>query len=213
MHFIEKHDGRFNTGVAIAKKETAGMSMTVTKDGIGIPEQDLYQSARVLTQALSDEHVLFQRLRNYHWNVRGMHFRDLHALFADQYELVASRIDEAAERIRQLGYPAPATMTEYLQLTNLSEYPGDYPNACVMIGNILEDHEAIVRYMRRQIESEENGKLDIGTVDFLTDLMRDHEKMAWTLRTMSSIVSEPLLKAENKASKAPTEYSLYHSGG
>ena len=213
MQFIEKHNGRFKTGVAVAKKDIAGMSTAVTEDGIGIPEQDLHESARVLTQVLSDEHVLFQKLRNYHWNVRGMHFRDLHALFADQYELVASRIDEAAERIRQLGYPAPATMTEYLQLTNLSEYPGDYPNASVMIGNILEDHEAIVRYMRRQIESEESGNLDIGTVDFLTSMIRDHEKMSWMLRATLSVVGEPSLNAENQTSKAAEEYFLYHSTG
>ena len=101
-----------------------------------------------------------------------------------------SRIDEAAERIRQLGYPTPGTMTEFLQLTSLTEYPGDYPNASVMIGNILEDHEAVVRYVRLEIEREECCNLDVGTLEFLTSLIRDHEKMAWVLRATLYVVGD-----------------------
>lgn len=213
MPFIEKQSGRFKTGVATAEKEIAGMNIAVTADGIGIPEHDLRESARVLTQLIADEHVIFHKLRNYHWNVRGMHFSELHSLFERQYALIASRIDEAAERIRQLGYPAPGTMMDFLQLTNLTEYPGDYPNASVMIGNILEDHEAVVRYMRREVEAQESCKLDIGTVEFLTTLIRDHEKMAWMLRATLSVVGEPALDADNKGPKAPAEDFPHHSAG
>lgn len=188
--FIEMQSGRVRTGTTVTEKEMTAMNTTVTNDGIGIPEPDLREGARVLTQLLADEHVLFQKLRNYHWNVRGLHFSELHNLFEGQYELVARRIDEAAERIRQLGYPAPATLTEFLQLTNLSEYPGDYPNASVMIGNILEDHELLARYIRREIEAENGCQLDIGTIDFMTGLLRDHEKMAWMLRATLSVVGE-----------------------
>ncbi len=214
MPFIEKQSGRFKTGVPIPEKEIADMSIAgLTDDGVGIPEQNLRVSVRVLTQLISDEHVIFHKLRNYHWNVRGMYFSELHGVFERQYGLIASRIDEAAERIRQLGYPAPGTMTDFLQLTNLTEYPGDYPNASVMIGNILEDHEAVVRYMRQEIEAEEGCKLDIGTVDFLTTLIRDHEKMAWMLRATLSIVVEPGLEADNKGLKPPAEYFVYHPAG
>lgn len=210
--FIEKQSSRFKTGVTAKEKEMTTMSTKITNDGIGIPDQDLREGARVLTQLLADEHVLFHKLRNYHWNVRGLHFSELHGLFEGQYELIGKRIDEAAERIRQLGYPAPATMTEFLQLTGLSEHPGDYSNASVMIGNILEDHELLARYIRREIEAESGSQLDIGTIDFLTGLLRDHEKMAWMLRATLSVVGEPWLKANGKDPKSVVEDPLYYSG-
>lgn len=188
VHFIEKQNGRLKAGGLIAEEELENTTITPTDDGIGIPEQNLRESARVLIQLIADEHVIFHKLRNYHWNVRGMHFNELHSLFERQYDVIASRIDEAAERIRQLGYPTPGTMTDFVQLTSLTEYPGDYPNASAMLGNILEDHEAVVGYIRLEIEREESRNLDIGTLDFLTSLIRDHEKMAWMLRAALSSV-------------------------
>ena len=75
----------------------------------------------VLTQVLSDEHVLYIKLRNYHWNVTGPHFAELHRLFAEQYGVLANHIDDVAERIRMLGSHAPGTMAEHLQRTALRE--------------------------------------------------------------------------------------------
>ena len=61
------------------------------------------RAADALTQTLSDENVLLLKLRNYHWNVAGPHFRQLHALFEEQYGILAIRIDQVAERIQSLG--------------------------------------------------------------------------------------------------------------
>lgn len=57
----------------------------------------------LLSRLLADEHVLYMRLRNYHWNVVGMAFGPLHELFKEQYEEIADDIDDIAERIRSLG--------------------------------------------------------------------------------------------------------------
>ncbi len=65
------------------------------------------RAADALTQTLSDESVLLLKLRNYHWNVAGPHFRQLHALFEEQYGVLAVRIDQVAERIRALDLMRP----------------------------------------------------------------------------------------------------------
>ncbi len=51
-----------------------------------------------------------------------------------------------------------------------------------MIANLLADHEAIIRYLREDLETVADKHHDIGTNDFLTGLMEQHEKMAWMLR-------------------------------
>jgi starvation-inducible DNA-binding protein len=135
----------------------------------------------VLAQILSDEHVLVTKLRNYHWNVDGPSFRELHALFEEQYAILATRIDDVAERTRALGVRATGTMAEYLQQTTLREHPGSFPSAHQMIRNLLEDHDAVARYIRESLQPRARHIVDVGTIDLLTGLLRDHEKMSWQL--------------------------------
>ena len=59
---------------------------------IGIEEQQRASIAQMLSLVLADEHVLYIKLRNYHWNVTGMFFQALHGLFEDQYDDIAEKI-------------------------------------------------------------------------------------------------------------------------
>jgi starvation-inducible DNA-binding protein len=144
------------------------------------------RSVDVLNQILSDENVLLIKLRNCHWNVAGPHFRQLHALFEEQYGILAIRIDQVAERIRALGVHATGTMTEYLQRTTLHEHPGSFPSSHQMLHDVLGDHEAIVRSITESLTSPAQHVLDIGTTDLLTELLQDHEKMVWMIRATLS---------------------------
>lgn len=137
---------------------------------------------KILNNLLSDEYVLYTKTRNYHWNVVGPQFNDLHKFFESQYEQLDEVIDDVAERIRSLGEMPIATLEEFLKHTRLKEQPGKYPNARQMISNLLTDHEAIIRHLRIDLEICADKYHDIGTNDFLTGLMEKHEKMAWMLR-------------------------------
>jgi starvation-inducible DNA-binding protein len=144
------------------------------------------RSADVLTQTLSDENVLLVKLRNCHWNVAGPHFRQFHTLFEEQYDTLAIRIDQVAERLRALGSHATGTMAEYLQRSTLREHPGSFPAAHQMLHDGLGDHEAIIRSITQSLTQPAKDVLDIGTTDLLTNLIQDHEKMAWALRASLS---------------------------
>jgi starvation-inducible DNA-binding protein len=149
------------------------------------------RSIDVLTQTLSDENVLLVKLRNCHWNVAGPHFRQFHVLFEEQYDTLAIRVDQVAERIRALGSHAAGTMAEYLKRSTLREHPGSFPAAHQMLHDVLGDHEAIIRSISQSLTPPAQdvldiGTLDIGTTDLLTSLIQDHEKMAWTLRASLS---------------------------
>ena len=162
------------------------MQATAIDQGIGITKATLDNTISVLNQVLADEHVLLMKLRNFHWNVTGPHFRALHALFDEQKVIVATRTDEVAERVRALGVPAIATMTEYLHRTAIREHPGSVPAANEMLHDLLADHETIIRYIRSFLMMPTECDLDIGTIDLLTDAIQDHEKMAWVTRATLS---------------------------
>lgn len=134
-----------------------------------------------LAVLLADEHVLYVKTRNFHWNVTGPHFGALHAFFEKQYDELAETIDEIAERILSLGGTAPGSMAAFLKLARLSEDTGKPPKDLEMIAVLLADNEAVVRELRGAIELA--GKQgDEGTADFLTGLLEGHEKAAWMLR-------------------------------
>ena len=150
---------------------------------IGLTQEQRKQSADILNAVLADETVLYQKTRNFHWNVRGAHFNDLHALFEKQYTELEAVIDDVAERARSLGAFAKGTLEELKELSRIQEQPGVYPAAEDMLRQLLLDHESIIRNVREDITrvGEELG--DVGTEDFLTGLLTTHEKTAWMLRS------------------------------
>jgi starvation-inducible DNA-binding protein len=149
---------------------------------IGLSEASRGAVVKILSAILADEYLLYTKSRNYHWNVTGPQFNDLHKFFEAQYEELDDIIDEVAERARALGGPAVGTLAEFVKLGRLGEEPGRYPEAPRMLANLLADHEAVIRGLRKDLQTVGEKHGDAGTNDFLTGLMERHEKMAWMLR-------------------------------
>lgn len=149
---------------------------------IGISQDNLNFVQQVLATLLADEHVLYVKTRNFHWNVQGPNFHALHLFLESQYDLLEGSIDEVAERIRSLGGIAPGSMKQYLDLARLSEHDGGPLSANEMLASLLADHEALARNLRQEVGLVQETYQDTGTADFLTGLLEQHEKMAWMLR-------------------------------
>lgn len=161
------------------------MALTKTaKIDIGISEDNRQAVANILNHLLADEFVLYTKTRKFHWNVKGIHFHDLHLFFESQYKELAEMMDEVAERIRKLGHYSLGTLQQFLDETNLLEHTDDGSSAEIMIEALLEDHETIIRELRKAIDPIQEKHKDAGTADFLTGLLEQHESMAWMLRSM-----------------------------
>jgi starvation-inducible DNA-binding protein len=152
------------------------------KASIGISPKNLQAVATELTKLLADEFILYTKTRNAHWNVEGPDFHSMHVFFEQQYEHLDEVMDSVAERIRQLGHYAPATLQSFLQLTHLTEKLGEKNDSLGFIKELLTDHENIIIFLREKIGPFANEYGDAGTSDYVTGLMEDHEKMAWMLR-------------------------------
>ena len=99
------------------------------KPRIGIADDMRRGVVEILSTLLADEYVLYTKTRNYHWNVVGMQFNDLHKFFEAQYEALDEVIDEVAERARSLGGRALGTLAEFTERTRLKEEPKKSPDA------------------------------------------------------------------------------------
>lgn len=147
----------------------------------GISPAHAEAMALVLNTLLADEHILYTKVRNYHWNIEGPSFMELHKFYEQQYGELAETIDEVAERIRKIGHYAEARLKDFIELAHLQEQ--DYTkDPKTQLRNLLDDHETIARYVRQHISEAADKYKDIGTSDFLTGVLKDHEKWAWFLR-------------------------------
>lgn len=149
---------------------------------IGISPANLQAVASEMSKLLADEFVLYAKTRNAHWNVEGPDFHAKHIFFEQQYEQLDEIMDSVAERIRQLGHYAPATLKGFLQLTHLTEKLEQKNDSLDYIKELLTDHENIIIFLRGNIGPFGDEYGDAGTSDFITGLVETHEKMAWMLR-------------------------------
>ncbi len=149
---------------------------------IGISETNRNAVALELSKLLADEFLLYTKTRNAHWNVEGPDFHSMHLFFEAQYTQLAEVVDSVAERIRTLGHYAPATLAEFLRLTHLTEKSNQDNTSAGFIKELLADHEAIIIFIRENINAFASKYEDAGTSDFITGLMEQHEKLAWMLR-------------------------------
>ena len=149
---------------------------------IGIREDDRQAIVAGLSRLLADTYTLYLKTHNFHWNVTGPMFQTLHTMFEQQYTELALAVDDVAERIRSLGFPAPGTYSDYAQLSSIAETPG-VPSAEDIIRLLVEGNEAVMRAARAAFPAAEKAT-DESTADLLTERMRVHEKTAWMLRSL-----------------------------
>lgn len=152
------------------------------KPNIGITDKNLAAVSSLLTAILADAMVLYSKTRKFHWNVKGNSFMELHKLFEAQYTQLEEAIDEIAERINKLGSPVIGTLKEFIENSSLKETPGKNPDQNGMLKELLNDHETVIKALRKHIEDCDEKYKDAVTADFLTGLMAQHETIAWILR-------------------------------
>jgi len=152
------------------------------KANIGLTDKNKQAITEILNVLLADEHIVYTKTRNYHWNYEGDNFMEMHKFFEGQYDELAEIIDEVAERIRMLGHYSEGRLKDFIRLTRLQEQ--DYTtNQTAQLKNLLADHESIIISIRKAIGDVSETCNDAGTADFITGVMKQHEKMAWMIRS------------------------------
>ena len=150
---------------------------------IGITDSHRQSVSNELAKILADETILYIKTKNAHWNIEGTDFFEKHKFFEAQFGQLDEIVDRVAERIRTIGHYVPATLKSYLLLTHLTEQTNEHNDSQGFIKELLGDNESNIIIMREHIKSFAVDFHDLGTSDFITGLMEEHEKMAWFLRS------------------------------
>jgi len=150
---------------------------------LGFDSEETKDVVENLNKLLANLHVHYQKLRNYHWNVEGPDFFDIHETFEEEYNEVKLEIDEVAERIRVFGKTPYSTLVKYLEVSEIKETGTDL-SADEMVKEILKDFEVLLSFMVDSIEAAEKIG-DISTDDLITGFMKRREKKHWMLTAFS----------------------------
>lgn len=154
------------------------------KIDIGINETGRQAVAEQLKKLLADSYTLYLQTHNFHWNVTGVRFRDLHLMFEEQYTELATAVDEIAERIRSLGIYAPGTYQAFSNLSAITAVE-EIPNAETMVNILTQNHEQVVKTCREALKAAQVAD-DESSASLISDRMVIHEKTAWMLRSLAS---------------------------
>ncbi|MYM37391.1 DNA starvation/stationary phase protection protein [Duganella sp. FT50W] len=152
------------------------------KIDIGLTEKSRGKIAAGLSGLLADSYTLYLMTHNFHWNVKGPMFNSLHQMFMTQYTEQWGALDQIAERIRALGYPAPGTYAQFAKLASIKEVDG-VPAAMDMVRHLVAAQEATARTARKLLPVVDEAD-DQPTADLLTQRLDVHEKTAWMLRSL-----------------------------
>lgn len=131
--------------------------------------------------AFASEFSFYLKAHNYHWNVTGPMFPQLHDLFGKIYEEVYGSIDQFAEEIRALGTFVPASYTRFSMLSAVSDET-DIPPAESMLRELLDDSDRMSKILKISFDlATANGQE--GLADFIAGRMDAHRKHSWMLRS------------------------------
>lgn len=134
-----------------------------------------------LNQNLSDVQVLYVKLHNYHWNIKGPHFFGIHNATEGYYDFFAKQYDDIAERILQIGSKPLTTIKQYLENSKIKEETNNEFSASDVIKSITKDFSYLLKEFKKtsEIAGEKN---DITTQNLADDNIAWLEKAIWMLK-------------------------------
>ncbi|PAF41656.1 Dps family protein [Helicobacter sp. 11S02596-1] len=138
-------------------------------------------TVKLLKQLQADSIVLFMKIHNFHWNVKGSDFYHTHKATEKIYEEFADMFDDLAERIVQLGDKPVVTLTEALKTAKVKEETRtDFRSDDVFKG-IFQDYEYLEKEFKQlsDLASKENDNVTVAYADEQTAKL---QKSLWMLR-------------------------------
>lgn len=148
---------------------------------LNLDKEKTENTAKELNVLLADYHLYYQKLRNFHWNIVGKNFFELHNKFEEMYDDAKVKIDEIAERILTLRHRPTSNFSEYLKTGNVREAL-ETTKDTDMVKKLLKDHGTILVQMRKVIDVAGKAN-DEGTIDLIGGYIGYIEKISWMLNT------------------------------
>jgi len=135
---------------------------------------------KAMKVAFASEYAFALKAQNFHWNVEGPLFPQLHDLFGNIYDEVYGAVDDFAENVRKLGSYTPASFSRFSMLTQVEDELNMLEDRA-MLSELLDDSDKMVKLLKMVFDASEAAG-EHGLSDFLAGRMDAHRKHSWMLR-------------------------------
>lgn len=134
---------------------------------------------------LANQQVMYIKLHNLHWYVKGHGFFTLHAKLEELYDQTAEVIDEVAERILAIGGSPVASLKRALELSAVRELSDEAISSERTVQELISDVEYWIRDSQELMAlAEEVG--DNATADLFNEYLSEYQKLQWMLKAYSA---------------------------
>jgi len=151
---------------------------------LGFEKTKVRKTVKYLNHLLANYHLYYQNLRNFHWNIQGENFFDLHEKFEELYNDARLKIDQIAERILTLRHRPMSTLSDYVEHAKIKEVKETLKDR-EMVLVLLENHKILIENFRKILKAASKAG-DEGTVDMIGSFLENMEKSSWMLDAWAS---------------------------
>lgn len=131
---------------------------------------------------LADLNVYYRKVQNYHWNIVGKGFFEIHAKLEEIYDDINEKIDVIAERILSIGGRPYGSMKKYLEVTHIVEANDVEIKSDELLKEVIKDTEHLLEEAKK-IKVVSDDENDYGTSAEIDGHILDYEKLLWMLKS------------------------------
>ena len=137
-----------------------------------------------LNVLLSDLNVFYRKLQNYHWNVQGKDFFNIHAKLEEYYDEINEQIDEVAEKMLMIDMQPLGTMKDYLTNTTIQEAENAKIDENSVYPILIKDYDTLLNQVKT-IKKQADDQSCYMMSSFMDELISSYKKHLWMLKQSS----------------------------
>ncbi len=139
------------------------------------------KTTAALNKQVANCAVMYMKLHNYHWFVKGEQFFTLHTKFEELYNEISGHMDELAERVLTIGGRPVADLSSCIQQASIKEASG-HESPQEMVKVLYNDFNTMVQELQSGMDTAEEQQ-DQTTSDMLLGIRSSLEKHNWMLKS------------------------------
>lgn len=148
---------------------------------ISIKKEGIYMIKEDLNLFLSNLNVFYRKLQNYHWNIVGEDFFNIHSKLEELYNDINDDIDEIAEHILSIGEMPYASLKEYLEIAQIKEASSEKRKSKDILETLLKDYNILIENVTK-IKEDADNQNRYSTSALMDEYLQKYEKNVWMIR-------------------------------
>lgn len=138
---------------------------------------------KILNEFLADLNVFYRKLQNYHWNIQGKDFFQVHSKLEELYNEINEQVDEIAEHILILGGQPLGTLKDYIEISKIKEAENKKINSEEIYKNLITDYKEL-KDKAVSIKEETDNQKKYATSALIDEYIIEYGKIIWMLKAV-----------------------------